>query len=223
MALTTVVLSRIPLESELQKENLRLDNKNLRLDNEIKAQTSKDIKKRLKSDEDIKKEIIDEVYNLIKKDYKILWHKSNFHKKVNHQLKISKVSTVLLDNNNKPVNEEKTVERKDFHKGILISDKLPYIEDENAIIDIIAPVIKKGKYSWKGYYNGESISFEMADTQFKDSIINKEVEFKNGTAIKCVLRQNRKIDENGLIKFSKSKVYSMPFMAKSGLLGKTNC
>lgn len=199
LAVLTVIISRIPVESELQKENLRLDN-------ELKKLEIQEIKNRLKNDEEIKDEIVEEVYEMIKGDYKILWHKSNFYKKLNHQIKVSKVSTSILDNNNLPIKKEKTVERKDFYKAILTSDTLPTKDDEDAIIDIIAPVIKKGKYTWKGYYKGDPISFEMGDSQFKDSIVNKEIEFKNGTAIKCVLRQNRKIDENGLIKVSKSRV-----------------
>ena len=199
LAILTVIISRFPVESKLQKENLRLDN-------ELKKLEIQEIKNRLSNEEQIRDEIVEEVYEKISRDYKILWHKSNFYKKLNHQLKVTRVSTQLLDNNNAPINEEKSVERKDFYKAILTTDTLPSLDDEEAIIDIIAPVIKKGKYSWKGYYQGEPISFEMTDSQFKDSIINKEIEFKNGTAIKCILRQNRKIDENGMIKVTKSRV-----------------
>ena len=199
LALLTVIISRIPVESKLQKENLRLDN-------ELKTLEIEQIKNKLRNEKEIGQEVVNEVYNLISKDYKILWHKSNFYKKLNMQLKVDKISTTLLDENNRPADEERIVLRKDFFRGILTSDKLPHVEDEEAIIDIIAPVIKKGKYTWKGYYKGEPISFEMGDSQFKESIINKEIKFENGTAIKCVLRQSRRIDENGMIKVSKSRV-----------------
>lgn len=199
IAVLTIIISRIPVESKLKKENLRLDN-------ELKRLEIQEIKNRLKSNDEIRDEIVEEVYEMISRDYKILWHRSNFYKKVSHQLKITKVSTRILDNNNRPLNDEKSIERKDFYKAILTTDTLPSLDDDEAIIDIIAPVITKGKYTWKGYYQGEPISFEMGDSQFKNSINNKEIEFKNGTAIKCVLRQNRKIDENGMIKVTKSRV-----------------
>ena len=49
----------------------------------------------------------------------------------------------------------------------------------------------------------------MNDQSFKNSVLNKEIEFINGTAIKCVLHQNRKIDEVGLIKIIQNKVLTV--------------
>jgi len=91
------------------------------------------------------------------------------------------------------------VQRTDFDKFILESDELDSIIDENATIEIISPVLKKGKYKWKGIYskvNGP-IDFYMKDHLFKQNVIAEGIEFKNGTFIECVLEISRKINEIG--------------------------
>ncbi len=49
----------------------------------------------------------------------------------------------------------------------------------------------------------------MVDNTFNNSVINKEIEFTNGTSIKCVLQQNQKIDESGFTKIYKNKVLTV--------------
>lgn len=49
----------------------------------------------------------------------------------------------------------------------------------------------------------------MNDPTFKSSVLNKEIEFINGTAIKCILQQNRKIDETGIVKVVQNKVLTV--------------
>lgn len=112
-------------------------------------------------------------------------------------------------NKTNPLKKKKTVERQQFGKFILRSDTFPPNIDEEAVIDIISPVLKKGNFNWKGFYKGDIINFEMNDQTFKNSVLNKEIEFVNGTAIKCVLQQNRKIDETGLVKIIQNKVLTV--------------
>jgi hypothetical protein len=50
----------------------------------------------------------------------------------------------------------------------------------------------------------------MMDKLFIQKIQNKEVEFTNGTTIRCVLEQKRKIDDaTGLIRIVKNNVLSV--------------
>lgn len=201
-----LVLSRIPVEN---KELVKLQIENLELDNELKRQELKKIKNGIRTDEELTDEIVERVLEILDKDYKIIWHKSNFYKKLNFYPKVTKLSTQRLNERNEPVEKEKTVVREHFGKFILRSDTFPPNIDEEATIDIISPVLKKGNFTWKGFYKGDIINFEMNDQSFKNSVLNKEIEFINGTAIKCVLQQNRKIDEVGLVKVIQNKVLTV--------------
>jgi len=200
------LLSRIPVEN---KELVNLQLENLTLDNEIKRQKLKEIKNGIKSEDDLTEEIVEKVIEILDNDYKIIWHKSNFYKKLNLYHKITKLTTQKLNERNEPIEAEKPIERQQFRNFILRSDTFPPNSDEEAVIDIISPVLKKGNFSWKGFYKGEIINFEMVDSEFKNAVLNKEIEFVNGTSIKSVLRQNRKIDETGLIKVVQSKVLTV--------------
>ena len=201
-----LVLSRIPVEN---KELVKLQIENLELDNELKRQELKKIKNEVKAEEELTGEIVERVLEILDKDYKIVWHKSNFYKKLNLYPKVIKLTTQRLNEHNEPVEEEQTIERQQFGSFILRSDTFPPNIDEEAVIDIISPVLKKGNFSWKGFYKGEIINFEMSDQDFKDSVLNKKIEFINGTAIKCVLQQNRRINETGLVKVVQSKVLTV--------------
>ena len=176
------------------------------LDKQIKRQVLKKIKNEVKTDEELTDEVVENVLEILDKDYKIIWHRSNFYKKLNLYPKVIKLTTQRLNEQNLPVENEKTVERNQFGSFILRSDTFPPNIDEEAIIEIISPVLKKGNFNWKGFYKGEVINFEMNDQTFKNSVLNKEIEFINGIAIKCVLNQNRKIDETGLVKVVQNKV-----------------
>ena len=206
IAALTIFLSRIPVEN---KELVNLQIENLKLDNELKKQELKKINNNLKNNEDLTEEVVEKVIEILSKDYKLIWHKSNYYKKLNFYPKVTKLTTQQLDDNNTPVEVERTVSRNEFGNFILRSDIFPPNLDEEAIIDIISPVLKKGNFSWKGFYKGEIITFEMSDKDFKNSVLNKEIEFNNGSAIKCVLQQNRKIDDIGLVQIVKNKVLTV--------------
>lgn len=206
LAIIGILLSRIPVEN---KELVNLQIENLKLDNELKRQELKKIKNEIISDEDLTEDVVERAIEILDNDYKIIWHKSNFYKKLNLYPKITKLTTQKLNEHNEPLEKEKSIERLQFRSFILRSDTFPPNIDEEAVIDIISPVLIKGNFSWKGFYKGEIINFEMADTEFKNSVLNKEIEFVNGTTIKCVLHQNRKIDETGFVKIVQSKVLTV--------------
>ncbi|MBB6324992.1 hypothetical protein FHS59_000607 [Algoriphagus iocasae] len=201
-----LVLSRVPVEN---KELVKLQMENLELDNELKRQELKKIKNEIRSEEELTDDIVERVLEILDKDYKIIWHKSNFYKKLNFYPKVTKLTTQRLNERNEPLEKERTVERRQFGNFILRSNTFPPNIDEEALIDIISPVLKKGNFNWKGFYKGDIINFEMNDQTFKNSVLNKEIEFINGTAIKCVLHQNRKIDETGLVKVVQNKVITV--------------
>ncbi|MBC7846519.1 MAG: hypothetical protein H7Y10_08515 [Flavobacterium sp.] len=206
LTVLAIYLSQHPTEN---KELVKLQIENLKLDNEIKQNELKKISKEIKSEDEVTDELVYRVLEKLNNDYKLLWYKSNFYRKLNLYLKVNKISTQKLDENNKPIGNERIISRNEFSKFIIHSNKFPPNIDEEALIDIISPVLIKGNFQWKGFYNGEIIGFEMKDNDFKNAVLNKQIEFINGTAIKCYLQQNRKIDEVGKIQIVNNQVYTV--------------
>src|SRR5690606_27784681 len=89
-----LILSRIPVEN---KELVKLQIENLELDNEIKRQELKKIKNEVKTEEELTEKVIERVLEILDKDYKIVWHKSNFYKKLNFYPKVTKLTTQRLN------------------------------------------------------------------------------------------------------------------------------
>jgi hypothetical protein len=206
ISILTLIMSRIPVEN---KDLVDLQIENLRLDNELKTRELNSNHSRQPIKVNIESEGIEQLLEHLVEDYRILWHRSNFYKRINSYHKIDSVSFQNLNNENQPISNETIIHRHQFTNYILRSDAFPPNIDEDAYIDIISPVLKKGRFNWKGFYNGEIISFEMADKTFQDSVLNKKVEFITGTIIKCVLHQTRKIDEIGAVKVVHSKVITV--------------
>lgn len=160
--------------NEMQKEKLKLEIDKLK-------------------DEAAKRNSNVETSNSIKK------RKSNFYETLDSDPKVEKVS-FLVTNKNKESISEKVVLKNDFKKFIIVSDDLEPIILESAEIEIISPVLKKGKYKWMGFFKSEPIIFNMQSNEFKTLVQNAEIEFKNGSSINCVLQIRRKIDNEGIEK-----------------------
>jgi len=175
--------------SDLQKQELRLKIEKL--------------KKGLKESKDEKPDINPEdALTAFNGNTKIIKHKSNFYQNLNEYSNVAKVTTVLLSHDNQPIIDPTIIEREDFDKFILKTDELPPVIDENATIEIISPVLKKGKYNWKGAYKGEVIPFSLRDKEFRYHVINRDIQFKNGTCIDCILEISRKMSNLGEIQNS---------------------
>lgn len=98
----------------------------------------------------------------------------------------------------------------EFKQYIMTSDDLEPDFDDNATIEIISPVLKKGKYQWLGIYCGGVIQFKMKSDEFKDMVLTGQVPFKNGSSIVCQLVTNKRIDSQGDVKvtgYEVTKVY----------------
>jgi len=160
---------------ELEKEKLRLEIQKLR------SESKKEV------------EAID--YNTVLKK-----KKSNFYETLEKSPKVQKVSYKITDESKSMETKDLSVDRTKFKQFILSSDDLEPIENETAIIEIISPVLKKGRYKWTGYYNGEAISFSMKSKEFKELVLGGNIEFKNGSSINCSLQIKRKVDNEGLEK-----------------------
>lgn len=171
---------------ELSNKQLELQNKNLQRENSQNLVIKQEIEvatKKLENNITIKK------------------RKSNFYESINNYNKITEVS-FKIENHIKQTVSENFVTKGNFNKYILISDNIDPDILENASIEIISPVLKKGPYKWTGIYNGESIPFSMRSLEFKELVQKGEVEFKNGFTITCSLIINRKIDNEGKVKIN---------------------
>lgn len=203
VSIAALILSRFPAEN---KELTKLQIENLKLDNELKRKELEKLNLDFIQDSDQieQKTLIDSI-ELLKKNYKISWRKSNLYKKLEKYNKIDSVEVVRF-RRDKPVGKPRNVPRKKFTKFILTSDELPVLNVENVIIDVISPALKSGNFRWKGFYNREIINFLMDDNDFKSKVLNGEVHFSNKFSIEVLMTQNRKIDQDGNIKVTNSIV-----------------
>ncbi len=143
----------------------------------------------------------------ILEDKQVVRHISNFYTKINHYEKVQKIGFKNIENNS----EEYIVDRKYFQNFILEENR-EVIEDDNAVIEIISPILKEGKYKWKGNYYGEKIDFSMGDYSFKKDVIEGKHTFINGSFIKCKLQITIVYDDFGDEKrrsYSVKEVYSI--------------
>jgi hypothetical protein len=106
----------------------------------------------------------------------------------------------VIEDGNKHIICENKIARASFNEYILSSNVLNPITDENAVIEIVSPVLKKGKYKWTGIYAGEVIQFNMKSSEFKAMVQTGKIKFKNGSSVICKLVINRKIDNEGIVK-----------------------
>lgn len=129
---------------------------------------------------------------------------SNFYKKIDAYEKVEKIGYKSLENNE----DEYIVERKDF-KGFILHDDTTMSEDDDAMIEIISPVLKEGKYNWRGRYKNEKIDFSMADSKFKQEVIEGKHKFSNGSLINCHVEIKVTFDEFGDEKSRSYRVLSV--------------
>jgi len=126
--------------------------------------------------------------------------------------KIEKLEVVVLEKNNPQQSKSIIIPRKDFSDYILVTDEIESVIDQEANIEIVAPVlVNQGKYSWRGVYekNPGIIEFSMSDKDFKKSIVEDGLSFQNGTVIKCELETKKKLNDEGDIVNSGYKVMNV--------------
>ena len=128
--------------------------------------------------------------------------RSNYYETASQCKKLEKITITATDATKGKKYVSRDVVSKDFPLYIMTSDDLDPDKDENAIIEIISPVLKKGKYQWLGIYQGEVIQFKMKSNEFKTLVLTGQVPFKNGSSITCLLVRNKKIDSNGEVKIT---------------------
>lgn len=203
VSIAAIIISRFPVEN---KELTKLQIENLKLDNEIKKKELEKLNLEFIQEETelSQQKVIDSI-ELVNKNYKISWRKSNLYKKLNNYPKIDSIEVLRFDEK-KPIGNPRKINRKEFSKFILSSDELPKLNVENAIIDVISPAIKPGKFKWKGFYNNEIINFLMDDFNFKSYVLKGDIHFSNRFSIEAEMTQDRKINQDGNIVITNTTV-----------------
>jgi hypothetical protein len=203
VSVAAIIISRFPVEN---KELTKLQIENLQLDNEIKRKELEKLNLEfIQDDEELDQQKVIDSVELVNKNYKISWRKSNLYKKLNSYPKVDSVEVVRYEDK-EPIGNPRKIPKREFSKFILRSDDLPKLETENAIIDVISPAIKRGKFRWKGFYNNEIITFLMDDFQFKTQVLNGDIHFSNKFSLEVEMTQNRKINQDGEIRITNSVV-----------------
>ena len=193
IAATVDELTRLTIRSVFESEEV----KKLRQQKEI-AELKFDIAK-LEAETAKLSHSIDK--NVIKKK------RSNYYESLNSCDKIDKISVSITDRAKDHVYLHKEIMRDDFPGYIMSSDDIEPDCDENAVIEIVSPVLKKGKYNkWMGIYNGDVIPFSMKSKEFKSLVQTGKVQFKNGSSINCHLMINKKITAEGEVYVSRYEV-----------------
>jgi hypothetical protein len=177
-------------------ELVDLEKQHMQLSIEEKKLTIEKLKKELEKG-NASTESVNTAVRVIDGSYKVLTRKSNFYKNLSLYEKVTQLGVSSIDDNGRYISDEIIVPRSQFSRFILSSHELKPVVDENAVIEIVAPVLKEGRAKWKGIYNEGHISFAMNDKTFKQSVLMKQTRFTNGSGILCVLKINQKLNEVG--------------------------
>ncbi len=207
---TGVLINVMSDQINIDRELVNLQKESLRLEIQEKKLNIYKLKKEIDSgNPKILSSISDDLIFILNNEYRVIRSRSDFYKYLDRYPKITKISGQQLDINNLPVSKPEIVEKEQFKYFILSTDELPTEIYENASIEVVSPVLKKGKYKWKGIYNGEPIDFYMKDRDFKESIFHQQVSFTNGVSLKCVLEISKKMNEIGDIYVSNYSVLTV--------------
>jgi hypothetical protein len=196
LTVVQTLIATAPLVLESEKEGLEKQLIRLQIE---EAKNNLDGLKRDAKENGQAPKTINAAVNKLSKNLKIIKRKSNFYELLAQDQGVQKVGFNLSSSSADIHSEEKIVSRENFFDFILSSNKLKS-EEVEATIEIVSPVLKEGRYKWKGIFNDQPISFQMLDVDFKDSVILDNVAFQHGTYIVCVLRISRELDEVGEIR-----------------------
>lgn len=136
-----------------------------------------------------------------KTDIKIKEKRSTVYKQLNDD---KNVSSIAIETNNagEEIKTIGSVEKKDFCTFIINTPQRKIEVDENATIEIISPVLNNSKYRWRGNYNNQVIEFSVKDKEFKNKILNENLQFGSNNILSAVLEIRKDIDEDGNEKIS---------------------
>ena len=205
-SITAIFLSRFPVENE---KLTQLQIENLKYDKEIKREELEKLNLEfLNEEKQMNENVVKDTVELVLKNYKVAWRKSNLLKKLKNYHNVDCLE-VQRFKDKELVGPTRKIPRENFLKFILKSDELPSHDIANANIDVISPAIKSERFRWKGFYQKEIITFEMNDYGFKNHVLRGDIHFSNTFSIEVEMSQKRKIDQDGNIKLTLTTVHKV--------------
>lgn len=125
---------------------------------------------------------------------------SNFYSEAKKDLRISSIGFCSSVGN--PLSAPVVINRDSFDNFIVTDTMDDEQSKSNVRIDIVAPVLRKRKIKWQGIYNSQQIPFRLCDADFKNSVLNGEIDFTGGTYIICDMIVHTSVDKEGETKIS---------------------
>ena len=109
--------------------------------------------------------------------------------------------------------------REEFDSFITAPAEIEPFEDDDALIEVVAPVLKKerSRNKWKGIYNNNPISFRILDKEFLQNVWSRKVVFSNGSSLQCILEIDREVNEDGVIILKNNSVVEVLDMSNNGM------
>jgi hypothetical protein len=195
VAVLTLLVTTYPLVrdhgiSSLQKRDLELSIKEHELNIEK-------LRKEIRSDESAHQgDTVRMAVDVLQNDSPTVFHRSAFYRKLSSLPKVVGV-TYSARSKSETIAPEAIVVQDDFQKFVIADSEIPRLRDEAARIEVVAPVLKGGRIKWRGIYDGRPIDFHMRDDDFRRAVESREIVFKAGYTIECVLEMERRMSETG--------------------------
>lgn len=204
-------LQRNQKTADLVEEKQKLEIKKLKQEIFL---DSIEISKKLKNIQEeipveIDKDILDKKITKVIDSTKVKNYRSNFYQNLSNNPKVLKVSTQILNTEGVPITEEKFVSKSQFKNFLYKEEPLEPEYLNNIELEIVSPVLKNHKLTWKAIYEGKTISFSVKDEDFKNLILNKGLSFNNGTKLICDLEIKLKRQPDDSIKETSKTVYNV--------------
>lgn len=205
ISVVSLILTAYPVKNkkldQLQIENLELDN--LLKKEELKKLGIHNVKQ-------LDENKLQEVILFLLKNYRIVWRRSNFFKKLTRNPRVKKIGFKKMKDY-ESYEEEKQVRLGDYEQFILFDEEIPDVKNVEVNIDLISSVLKNGNFKWRGFSNGQIVNFLMEDAYFKKMVFEGLIKHTSNVSLRVIINHSRKIDDTGQIKITKyyvSKVIS---------------
>lgn len=136
---------------------------------------------------------------LIEKDT-IKIHRSNFYNLLSKEGKIDEISVQAFDDQFSPRTPEFFIPRRKFQEMVVEERDLEAETLDQVELTVRSAVIDNSSLKWHGYFEGNKISFQLLDDDFKQIIRKRGLKFQEGTILIGDLISNRKMSKKNKIK-----------------------
>lgn len=157
-----------------------------------------------------------EIFSTIEQDALVRKRRSNFYDLLRKYQKVKSFSVTLTDATRKVLAQELPVMRDGFKSFLISSNTVAPEIIEHAQIEIISPVLVKGRHKWRGAFQDKELSFIMKSDDFMSMVQSGKVEFKSGSTISCTLEIERKINSAGAERITGYNILSVNSYSENG-------